>query len=98
MANQQVVVIVEVQEVFDQARLDAYRSQAREQMLARGGELIARGGSLFEGAPPLGQGLLLQRWPSERAFREWQASDDYAPLLKLRNDAVRLRMSIVPIV
>lgn len=98
MPNQEVIVIVEVQEVFDPAGLDAYRSQAREQMLARGGELIARGGSLFEGSPPLAQGMLLQRWPSEQAFRDWQTSDAYAPLLKLRNEAVRLRMSIVPMI
>lgn len=98
MPEQEVIVIVEVQAVHNAVALDAYRTQVRGQMTAFGGRLLARGGSLFEGTPPLEHGLLLQHWPSEEAFRAWQSSDAYAPLLRIRNEAARVRISIVPMV
>lgn len=98
METEEILVIVEVQDVFDQDTFDAYRAQAREQLLARGGKLLARGGTLFEGAPSLGSSVLVQRWPSESAFRAWQKSDDYAPLLALRKPTANLRITIVPMV
>ena len=98
METEEILVIVEVQDVFDQDMFEAYRAQAREQLLARGGTLLARGGSLFEGSPSLGSSVLVQRWPSETAFREWQRSDDYAPLLALRGTAAQIRITIVPAV
>ena len=94
----EILVIVEVQEVFDEPIFEAYRAQAREQLLARGGTLLGRGGVLFEGAPPVALSVLVQRWPSEEEFLTWQASEDYAPLLALRNRAARLRITIVPAV
>ena len=98
MSTEAILVIVEVQNIFDEATFEAYRAQARTQLLERGGELLGRGGALFEGAPPVAQAVLVQRWPSEEAFRTWQASDAYAPLLKLRNKAAQLRITIVPAV
>lgn len=96
MAQGEVLIIVEVQEIFDEEAFNAYRTQARQQLLERGGELLGRGGELFEGSPPLTGSVLVQRWPSEGAFREWQASDDYRPLLQLRKEAARLRLVLVP--
>lgn len=98
METEAILVIVEVQDVFDEASFVAYRAQAREQLLARGGKLLARGGTLFEGSPSLGSSVLVQRWSSEAAFREWQQSDDYVPLLALRKQAAQLRITIVPAV
>ncbi|WP_313805605.1 DUF1330 domain-containing protein [Sphingobium sp.] len=96
MAISEILVVVEVQEIFDAAQFESYRAQARQQLMARGGLLLARGGELFEGSPPLAQSVLVQCWPSEDAFRAWQESEDYAPLLKLRTEAARLRITIVP--
>jgi hypothetical protein len=48
---------------------------------------------LFEGEP-VGR-LLIQRWPSETAFREWQASEEYRPLRERRMRAADLRIAIV---
>ena len=96
MADAEILVIVEVQDIFDEQAFEAYRVKAREQLLARGGTLLGRGGVLFEGAPPLALSVLVQRWPSEEAFLTWQTSEDYAPLLALRNKAAQLRIMIVP--
>lgn len=98
MTTDEILVIVEVQEIFDEAIFEAYRAQAREQLLARGGTLLGRGGVLFEGTPAAALSVLVQRWPSEHAFRTWQASTDYAPLLELRKKAAQLRITIVPAV
>lgn len=95
MVNGEVIVIVEVQEVMDDVAFQAYRAQARRQLLERGGAIMGRGGELFEGTPALAGPILVQRWPSEQAFREWQSSEDYRPLLALRKRAARLRVIIV---
>ena len=98
MVTDEVLIIVEVQDVLDEPIFASYRAQARQQLLEHGGELLAQGGDLFEGSPAVGRSVLVQRWPSEHAFRTWQASEAYAPLLRLRNKAARLRISIVPTV
>jgi uncharacterized protein (DUF1330 family) len=90
----EIYVVVEIQEVFDPDALAEYQAQARQQLLERGGVLVARGNCTFEGSPPVGQ-TLVQRWPSEAAFREWQESDDYRPLLERRKSCVRLRIAIL---
>jgi uncharacterized protein (DUF1330 family) len=96
MAAGKVLIVVEVIEVLDDALFAIYRSQARQQLAELGGTLLARGGTLFEGYPPLSRSMLVQQWSSEREFRAWQASAAYAPLLKLRKEAARLRITIVP--
>lgn len=96
MVDGEVLVIIEIQEILDEALLRSYQAQARQQLLERGAELLGRGGILFEGSPPLMGVVLIQRWPSEAAFREWQGSESYQPLLELRTRAARLRMTLVP--
>lgn len=96
MAEGEVLVIIETQEIIDETALKSYQAQAREQILERGGQLLGRGGSLFEGSPLLTGAVVVQRWPSEAAFREWQASEPYQPLLELRRRAARLRLTLVP--
>lgn len=98
MANAEILVIVEIQEIFDEAVLKTYQAQARQQLLERGGKVLGRGGDLFEGSPALTGAVLVQRWPSEAAFREWQSSEAYKPLLELRKKAARLRLILVPAV
>lgn len=97
MTDIEVIVVVEVRKVVDRDALQNYQSQARQQLGRYGGVVLARGGTCFEGDPPL-SGLLLQRWPSEEAFRKWQTSEEYRPLLELRRRAAEIRLIIVPIV
>ena len=90
-----ILVVVETIEISDKERFATYQGQARQQLLERGGSLLARGGTLFEGAPLSGP-VLIQRWPSEDAFREWQDSEEYRPLRDIRNEVANLRITIVP--
>lgn len=89
-----VLVVIETVAVRDRDQFLAYQAQAREQLLERGGVVVARGGVTFEGASLTGP-VLIQRWPSEQAFRDWQASEEYRPLLALRRNAADLRMTFV---
>ena len=94
-AGTEVFVVVEIQEILDGNALAAYQSEARQQLLERGGVLVARGNCTYEGSPAVGQ-MLIQKWPSETAFRDWQESDSYRPLLERRQACVKLRIAIIP--
>jgi uncharacterized protein (DUF1330 family) len=91
-----VLVIVEIGAVRDQAALKSYQLGAREQIGRHGGTVLARGGSPFEGSPPFGP-VLVQKWPSEQAFRAWQESAEYQPLRELRRACADLRIAVVPL-
>ncbi|ATE64136.1 DUF1330 domain-containing protein [Rhizorhabdus dicambivorans] len=91
----EVLVVVEVLEVRDQAAFDAYRAEARQQSSARGGMTLARESATFEG-DAFGD-LMVQRWPSEAIFRSWQESDEYRPLLERRRKAADLRLAVLPL-
>lgn len=91
----EVLVVVEIEEMLDPAMLQAYQAEARIQMAELGGTLLARGGRCLEGRP--GGPFLVQRWPSEAAFLDWQASEAYQPLLERRKSAARLRICVVPL-
>lgn len=86
--------MVETIDVKDGKLFATYQTQARQQILDRGGVVVARGGETFEGAPLNGP-VLIQRWPSERAFREWQESEEYRPLLAIRRKVAEVRLTIV---
>lgn len=69
-----VLVVAEIRAIYDEESFKTYQLGARAQLSKRGGKVLGRGTSMFEGEPPFGQ-LLIQRWPSEAAFREWQSSE-----------------------
>lgn len=94
--NQAVLVIVEVSALHDPDQFKAYQLGTREQIGRRGGAVLARGGSSVEGSPPF-QSLLIQEWPSARAFLDWQDSDEYRPLRSMRLASATLRIAIVPL-
>lgn len=96
MQDSEVLVVVEIRSVKDPEKLKAYQAGARQQIGAYGATVIARGGSTLEGIPAFGP-LMVQRWPSERAFRGWQESDDYRPLRELRESCVDLRIAVIPL-
>lgn len=97
MSDGSVLVVVEVRSVSNADQFRTYQSGAREQIGVHGAVVIARGISPVEGDPPSGM-LMIQRWPSEKAFRSWQESDEYKPLRDLRRNCADLRISVVPMV
>jgi uncharacterized protein (DUF1330 family) len=96
MAEGEVLVVVEILEIRDAAAFDEYQQGARAQFGGFGGSVLARGGAMHEGSDAFGP-LLIQRWPSEAAFRAWQESEAYQPLLEKRRQAADMRMSIIPV-
>lgn len=88
------LIVAEVRAIYDEALFKTYQLGARAQLRDRGGEVLGRGTLMFEGQPSFGR-LLIQRWSSEAAFREWQSSDEYQPLLEMRNRAADIRIAIV---
>ena len=97
MAGGEVLVVAEIQKVHDAEAMRLYQEAARAQFGRYGGSIVARGGEAVEGDPPFGA-LLVQRWPSAQAFRDWQASEEYRPLMERRKACVDMRISILPIV
>jgi len=95
MPNEEVFVVVEIVEVLDEELLKAYQAGARAQVAGFGGTVIGRGVRNFEGEPEFAM-LMIQKWPNEAAFFKWQESDAYRPLLHKRQQAVRMRIGIVP--
>jgi uncharacterized protein (DUF1330 family) len=94
LPSPEVLVLVEVRAVHDPAELAAHQAEARKQMTQRGGVVIGRGGSSFEG-DPVGP-LVVQRWRSEADFRAWQESEEYKPLRERRKRSADLKIAIVP--
>jgi uncharacterized protein (DUF1330 family) len=95
MTDDPVLVVIEILAVRDSEMLKTYQLAARTQLQARGARVLARGGSLFEGAPPFVDAMV-QLWPSASAFESWQSSSDYAPYKAMRQRAVDLRMLVLP--
>jgi len=93
----EVLVIVEVVAMRDEQAFQDYRAQARVQGVARGVAVVGRGGHTIEGDPPYLE-IMVQRWPSEQAFRDWQESDEYRPLRDIRRRAADLRIAVVPVI
>ena len=96
MSSEEVFVVVEIVEVKDAELLKTYQAGARAQVAGFGGAVIGRGVKTFEGHPAFAM-LMVQKWPSEAAFRNWQDSDAYRPLRRMREQAVAMRIGIVPV-
>ena len=96
MQETAVFVVIEVVSVKDPAGLENYVRRASELIGQLGGELVAQGGMPIDGEPGFAP-LVIQRWPSEAAFRAWLDSDAYQPLNKIRLASATMRVAIVPI-
>lgn len=90
----EVYVIIEVSNIRSAEGLQQYQAGARSQIGDRGGMVVARGGGTLAGEPS--GALLIQKWPSESAFLEWQHSEDYRPLKEIRERCADFRIAIVP--
>ena len=96
MSDGEVLVVAEVCAVRDLEALQQYQLAARAQYGRFGGTVIGRGGEPVEGVPPFGR-VLIQRWPSAKAFLNWQASPEYQPLKQQRLACADMRITIVPV-
>jgi uncharacterized protein (DUF1330 family) len=91
-----VFVVVEVVSVEDAEGLQTYSMRASELIGSLGGEVLGQGGSPVDGEAGFAP-LVIQRWPSESAFRAWLDSEAYQPLNKIRLASAKMRVAIVPI-
>ena len=96
MQETPVFVIIEVVSVQDPAGLKNYVQRASELIGPLGGELVAQGGIPIDGERGFAP-LVIQRWPSEAAFRARLGSEAYQPLNKVRLASATMRVAIVPI-
>jgi uncharacterized protein (DUF1330 family) len=81
-------VIAAVTDAWDQDKLREYRERNTDVVAAHGGRFVARGGphEVLEGEwNP--QRLVIIEFPDMAAARAWHDSDDYAPLIELRQSA-----------
>jgi uncharacterized protein (DUF1330 family) len=88
-------VIAEVS-VTDPEGYEQYKPLAGASVVAGGGTYEVRGGAVesLEGEPVSGR-IVILRFDSLEAARNWYHSDDYQAALSLRNAAARSRVFIV---
>jgi uncharacterized protein (DUF1330 family) len=88
-------VIAEV-EVTDPAAYEDYRKQVPAVVTKYGGKFVVRGGrieSMEGGWSP--KRIVVLEFPSMEQAQKWYRSDDYAPLIKLRQKASKGKLIIV---
>ena len=96
MQENAVFVVVEVVSVEDAEGLRTYSKRASDLIGPLGGVVVGTGAIPVDeeaGFAP----LVIQRWPSEGAFRAWLDSEAYQPLRKIRLASATMRVAIVPI-
>ena len=83
-------------DVFDPEAFDAYRAHAPETIQRYGGEYIVRGGvyEVLEGPDPLPR-LVVIRFPSMSAAKDWYGSPDYRKLLAVRQRSAKTNLVLV---
>jgi uncharacterized protein (DUF1330 family) len=88
-------VIAEVS-VTEPEAYEQYKPLAGASVVAHGGSYEARGGAVesLEGEPVSGR-IVILRFDSLEAARNWYNSDDYQAALPLRNASARSRVFIV---
>jgi len=82
-------------DVRDPATYDQYRKQVLATVQKHGGRFLARGGKgeALEGAAP--KRVVMLEFPSYQRALEWYRSAEYAPLIKLRQQASEGRLLLV---
>ena len=82
--------------VTDPEAYKVYVSKVQATLDLFGGEFLVRGGASqsFEGTPPGNRNVII-RFPSLQAAHDWYASEEYAPVKKLRQAASTSVQTIV---
>jgi uncharacterized protein (DUF1330 family) len=92
MSNEAIYVLMDVT-IKDRKKFLEYVEGHKPSMQGYGGKLLFRSADMeaIEGAwsPKL---FVVHEWPSENAFREWDASREYQPWKRLREEAVEMSM------
>ena len=92
METQTVYALLDVT-VKDRKRFLEYVERHKASFHQYGGKLLFRSNEIevIEGnwAPKL---FVVHEWPSERAFRQWDESAEYAPWKKLRQESMDVNM------
>jgi uncharacterized protein (DUF1330 family) len=96
MQDNAVLVVVEVVSVEEPAGLSAYAERASKLIGPLGGVILGRGCVPVDGEAGFAP-LVIERWPSEGAFRAWLDSEAYQPLRKIRLASATMRVAVVPI-
>ncbi len=77
-------------DIGDAERFETYRQQVAPLVEQHGGRYLVRGGELHPIEGDLGlKRLVVLEFPSLEAARRFYESPEYAPLLKLRQEAAR---------
>lgn len=96
MQETAVFIVIELLSVEDPAGMKTYVERVSKLIGDRGGVLVAQGGSPVDNEKSFAP-LIIQRWPSEAAFRALQESEVYQPLREIRRASFTMRVAIVPI-
>ena len=88
--------VVDILEILDPAKMDAYRQQVAATVDRYGGRYIARGGA-FEVKEGHWRPVfpVILEFPTMERLRSWYDSAEYAPLLALRLAAARCNLVFV---
>lgn len=97
ISEQEVLVLVEVLAVKDADVMQAYIQGIAPQMAERGGITIAQGLEIHEGSPKA-QMMVIQKWPSAKVFKDWQAAPEYQDFLEMRHTGADVNISMIPMV
>jgi uncharacterized protein (DUF1330 family) len=89
-------LIVDIARVRDEETYGRYKEHVSPGLVAAGGHYLARGGAIqvLEGEWRPNR-LIVVRFDSAAAARAWWASEEYAPLKKLRMASTDCNMVIV---
>ena len=94
MSSEQVHVFLDVN-IRDPEQFARYLAGYRESFLKYGGESVFVSRDLDPVQGDYAPGIVaLQRWPSERAYRDWVDSPEYRPWKKMRDEAATVRTTI----
>jgi uncharacterized protein (DUF1330 family) len=90
-------LIVDIQKVIDEETYTTYRSHVSTGLAKAGGEYLVRGGAVqvLEGNWSPNR-IVVVRFPSIEAGRQWWDSADYAELKQMRKAATLTNMILVP--
>lgn len=94
--DQPVMVLVEVLEVIDTDKMQAYVAAIAPQMAAVGGRNVAAGFHSVVGQSEA-LNMVASVFPTARAYKDWQQSADYAPWKVTREAASRIRTHLLPL-
>ncbi|HEY0257623.1 MAG TPA: DUF1330 domain-containing protein [Candidatus Methylacidiphilales bacterium] len=96
MQEPPVLVIIEVVSVQDPVGLKVYQERVSALIAALGAVILGHGGAPVDGELGFAP-LVIERWPSETAFRALLASEAYQPLRQIRLASFTIKVAIVPL-